>query len=459
MKFQSQKIAYWFFASAMLLLLLQIVYGFIMGFARVGLDVLHDVIPFNTARAVHTNLLVVWLLLGFMGSAYFIIPEEADRELKWPKLAWAQLISFLVVGVVAIIGYHINWWEGRKFLEIPRPLDYLVVVNVLAFIANIGATIWQGKRHTTTSIVLFFGLFTAALLYLPGMIDFENQTLDSFYRWWVVHLWVEGVWELIMGSLLSYLLIKLTGVDRETVEKWLYVIVGLTFLSGILGTGHHYYYIGAPKYWLMVGGIFSALEPLAFLGMAIAALAVAKKGGRRHPNKAALNWTLGSSIMSFVGAGFLGFAHTLPQVNMYTHGTLVTAMHGHMAFWGAYAMINLAMITYVLPILTGRKLWDNVASSAAFWLSNIGMTGMTGALAVAGITQVNLERRMGMDFLAVQKEIEVHFIGMLLAASLFLLGICFYIYNFWRFGLPTDEAAHSDVRRVEELPAPAESAA
>jgi nitric oxide reductase subunit B len=119
MKFQSQKIAYWFFASAMLLLVLQIVYGFIMGFARIGMDGLHEWIPFNTARAVHTNLLVVWLLLGFMGSAYFIIPEEADRELMWPKLAWLQLISFLVVGVVAVIGYHINWWEGRKFSRDP----------------------------------------------------------------------------------------------------------------------------------------------------------------------------------------------------------------------------------------------------------------------------------------------------------------------------------------------------
>ncbi|MEZ5330051.1 MAG: cbb3-type cytochrome c oxidase subunit I [Verrucomicrobiales bacterium] len=450
MKFKSQKIAYWFFASAMALFLLQIIYGFVMGFARIGFDLLHDWIPFNTARAVHTNLLVVWLLLGFMGSAYFIIPEEADRELYWPRLAWVQLISFLVVGVVAIAGYHVNWWEGRKFLEIPRPLDYLVVVNILCFLANIGMTIWRGKRYTTTSIVLYFGLLASALLYLPGMIDFDNQTMDSFYRWWVVHLWVEGVWELIMGALLSYLLIKLTGVDREVVEKWLYIIVGLTFLSGILGTGHHYYYIGAPRYWLMVGGVFSALEPLAFLGMAIYALAMAKKGGRRHPNKSALNWTLGSAIMSFVGAGFLGMAHTLPQVNMYTHGTLVTAMHGHMAFWGAYAMINLAMIAYALPILTGRKLWDNAASSYGFWLSNMGMVGMTGAFAVAGITQVNLERRMGLDFLAVQKEIEMHFIGLLLAACLFLLGMCFFLYNFWRFGLPSGEALQSDVRAAEQ---------
>lgn len=445
MKYQSQKIAYWFFAAAIVLLSLQIVYGFIMGFARIGYDVLHDWIPFNTARAVHTNLLVVWLLCGFMGAAYYIIPEEVERELEWPKLAWLQYFSLLIVGVIAVGCYHFNIWEGRKFLEIPRPLDYLVVVNVLMFIANIGVTMWKGKRSTTTSMVLFMGLLFAALLYLPGMVQLRNQTVDSFYRWWVVHLWVEGVWELIMGGMLCYLLIKLTGVDREVVEKWLYLIVGLTFLSGILGTGHHYYYIGTPRYWLIVGGIFSALEPLAFLGMAIYALAMAKRGERKHPNRIALTWSLGCAVMSFVGAGFLGMAHTLPQVNMYTHGTLITAMHGHLAFWGAYAMIVLAMIAYALPLMTGRKLWDTPMASWAFWTSNIGMLGMTGALAVAGITQVNLERRMGLDFMLVQKEIQVHFIGMLLAAALFTVGIGMFIVTFFRHGLPNDEALASDV--------------
>jgi nitric oxide reductase subunit B len=445
MKFASQKVAYWFFASAMLLFVLQLVYGFIMGFAHVGLDVLHQWIPFNTARAVHTNLLVCWLLLGFMGAAYFIIPDEADCELWSPKLAYVQLVAFLAVGVTAVVGFHMNIWEGRKFLEIPRPLDYLVVVDVLAFLLNIGMTVLKGKRYTTTSIVLYMGLLFAALLYLPGMITFDNQTMDSFYRWWVVHLWVEGVWELIMGGILCYLLIKLTGVDREVVEKWLYIIVGLTFLSGILGTGHHYYYIGTPKYWLIVGGVFSALEPLAFLGMAIYALAMAKKGGRKHPNKIALTWSLGCAIMSFVGAGFLGIAHTIPQVNLYTHGTLVTAMHGHLAFWGAYAMIVLAIMAYAMPLLTGRKLWDTALSGWAFWTSNIGMIGMTGAFAVAGITQVNLERRMGLDFLAVQHEIEMHFVGLLLAASLFTIGIVLFIWNFLRHGLPSNEAIGANI--------------
>jgi nitric oxide reductase subunit B len=423
----------------MLLFSLQLVYGFIMGFAHMGYDGLHSLIPFNVARAVHTNLLVMWLLSGFMGAAYYIIPEEADREILSVKWAYIQLIAFVVVGVTAIIGFHFQWWEGRKFLEIPRPLDYLVVVDVLLFIGLIGGTIWKGKRYTTTSIVLFFGLLTAALLYLPGMIDTDHQTHDSYWRWWVVHLWVEGVWELIMGAIMSFLLIKLTGVDREIIEKWLYIIVGFTFLSGILGTGHHYYYIGTPKYWLMIGGVFSALEPIAFLGMAIYALAMAKKGGKTPTNKTALLWTLGTAIMSFVGAGFLGFAHTLPQVNMYTHGTLVTAMHGHLAFWGAYACLVLAIITYAMPLMTGRKLQDTYMNVFAFWSSNIGMVSMTIAFGIAGVAQVYLERKMGLDFLLVQKEIEVHFLGLVLAASLFTLGIMAFIYNFIKFGGPVGE--------------------
>jgi nitric oxide reductase subunit B len=437
----------------MLLFSLQLVYGFIMGFAHAGWDGLHAVIPFHAARATHTNLLVVWLLCGFMGAAYYIIPEEADRELESTTLAYVQLGALVATGVTSIIGFHFNWWEGRKFLEIPRPLDFLVVIDVLMFIYNIGITIWRGRRFTTTSIVLFFGLLAAALLYLPGMIPTPNQTVDSYWRWWVVHLWVEGVWELIMGAILSYLLIKLTGVDREVIEKWLYVIVGLTFLSGILGTGHHYYFIGTPGYWKVVGGVFSAAEPLAFLGMAIYGVTMARKGGRNHPNRVALSWTVGCSVMSFVGAGFLGFAHTLPSVNRYTHGTLVTAMHGHMAFWGAYAMIVLAVIAYALPSLTGRRLHDHPLAHFAFWTSNIGMIFMTLAFAVAGVTQVYLERRVGTDFLVVQRELEVHFIGLILAASLFTLGIGAYVYLFIKGGWPKGEVlgARSDDPEPEEL--------
>ncbi|HNC97504.1 MAG TPA: cbb3-type cytochrome c oxidase subunit I, partial [Myxococcota bacterium] len=108
MKFQSQRVAYLFFATCMLLFSLQIIYGFIMAFAHMGYDGLHNFIPFNTARATHTNLLVVWLLAGFMGSAYYILPEESNRELYSVKLAIVQWAALVIVGVIAIAGFHLN---------------------------------------------------------------------------------------------------------------------------------------------------------------------------------------------------------------------------------------------------------------------------------------------------------------------------------------------------------------
>lgn len=444
MKFKSQKIAYHFFALSMVLLILQIVYGFILGFAHMGYDGLHELIAFNTAVTTHKNLLVVWLLSGFMGAAYFIIPEESDNELFSVPLAKLQFWSFATVGVVAVAGFHVGWWEGRKFLEIPRPLDWLVAGNVILFLVIILMTQIKGRKSSTTSWVLIMGLVFAALLYLPGMIYFDNISVDSFFRWWVVHLWVEGVWELIMGGILSYLLIKITGVDREVIEKWLYVVVGLTFISGILGTGHHYYYTGGPKYWLMVGGIFSALEPLAFLGMTVFAIQMYRKGNKKHPNKLALQWTLSTAIVSFIGAGLLGLAHTLPSVNLYTHGTLVTAMHGHLAFWGAYASLVLAIISYSMPLMTGRKIFDNRNGHLSFWCSNIGMLAMTTAFAAAGVAQVYLERIAGYDFMTTANEIKPHFFVLVLAATLFTVGILFFVANFIKFGLPTEEGMQDE---------------
>ncbi len=440
MKFTSQKIAYHFFALSMLLLVLQATYGFIMAFAHMGYDGLHQWIPFNAATATHKNLLVVWVISGFMGAAYYIIPDESDNKLFSVPLAKLQFWSLAIVGVVAVAGFHVGWWEGRKFLEIPRPLDFLVAINVILFLVIIVLTLIKGKKQTTTAWVLTMGLVFLALLYLPGMVYFDNIAVDSFMRWWVVHLWVEGVWELIMGGILSFLLIKLTGVDREVIEKWLYVIVGLTFLSGILGTGHHYYYTGGPDYWLMVGGIFSALEPLAFLGMTIFAVQMYRKGNKKHPNKLAIYWTLNTAIVSFLGAGLLGLAHTLPGVNLYTHGTLVTAMHGHLAFWGAYGSLVFAIIAYTMPLMTGRKIYDNNTGLLAFWLSNIGIIGMTMAFAAAGVAQVYLERIAGYDFMVAQGEIKAHFFVLIIAATVFSVGIILFIKNFLAYGRPTDEA-------------------
>lgn len=438
MTYSSQRVAYGYFLAAVLLFVLQITFGFVMLAKYLGPDPLLDVLNFATVKAIHTNLLLVWLLTGFMGATYFLVPEESRTELWSERLAWIQLGLWLAIGVATIVGYLFGITEGRKFLEMPFPLKLGVVVVMGIFLVNIGMTIKKAGRFTTTEGVLVGGLAAIALLFLPGLIYFDNYTLDRFYRWWVVHLWVEGVWELVQGAMLAFLLIRLSGADREVIEKWLYVIVGLTFLSGILGTGHHYYWIGTPQYWLWVGGIFSALEPLAFLGMAMYAYTMLRRSGLSHPNSLALHWTVGSAILSTIGAGVLGLAHTWPQVNQWTHGTHVTTMHGHLAFFGAYAMINLAMITYALPALTGQRdeARQTTLGYAAFWLMVGGIFGMTMAMGAAGIVQTYLERILGYGYLETQQKIQVHYLMWLFTGTIFAAGVAAFAWDFVRAGVP-----------------------
>jgi nitric oxide reductase subunit B len=436
--YRSQRVAWWYFLAALLLFALQVGFGFLSLAKYLGPDPLRDVLNFATTKAIHTNLLLVWVLTGFMGAAYWIVPEESRREIHSERLAWVQLLAWLAIGVTTIVGYLFGWTTGRKLLEMPFPLKLGVVAVMLLFLYNVGMTIWKARRVTTTEGVLVGGLASAALLFLPGLIHFDNYTLDRFYRWWVVHLWVEGVWELIMGGMLAYLLVRLSGADREVLEKWLYVIVGLTFLSGILGTGHHYYWIGVPEYWLWVGGVFSALEPLAFLAMATYAYTVIRRSGLAHPNGLALHWTIGATVFSAIGAGILGFAHTWPQVNQWTHGTHVTTMHGHMAFFGAYAMINLAIISFAVPGLTGRREEETqtLLGMASFWLMVGGMFGMTMALAAAGITQTYLERIMGVGYLETQQKMQVHYLMWLGTGVIFTCGVAGFVWDFVRHGPP-----------------------
>ncbi len=445
MTFETQRIAYFYFLAAVLLFALQVVFGLLSLAKYLGPDPLLGVMHFATTKAIHTNLLLVWCLTGFMGAAYYMVPDESRTEIYSPKLAYLQLGLWLTIGVVTIVGYLFGITEGRKLLEMPFPLKLGVVVVMGMFLFNILMTIRKANRWTTTEAVLIGGLASAALLFIPALLHFDNYTLDRYYRWWVVHLWVEGVWMLILAAMLAFLLIRLSGADREVMEKWLYVIVGITFISGILGTGHHYYWIGVPRYWLFAGGFFSALEPLALFAMAVYAYNMLRRSGVSHPNTVALHWTIGSAVFSAIGGGILGFAHTWPQVNQWTHGTHITTMHGHMAFFGAYAMINLAIISYALPGCTGRS--DEDAQSRlglwAFWLMVSGMFGMTMALAAAGITQTYLERILGFGYLETQRMIQVHYLMWLTTGVIFATGVGAFVWSFARAGLPVRTVAES----------------
>lgn len=452
MKYESQAVAKPYFIFALVLFVGQILFGLILGTQYIIGDFLFPEIPFNVARMVHTNLLIVWLLFGFMGAAYYMIPEEAETELYSPKLAWTLFWIFAAAGTLTIIGYlavpYATLAEitgndllptmGREFLEMPTITKVGVVVVALGFLFNIGMTILKGRK-TVVNLVLITGLLGLALMFLFSFYNPDNLALDKYFWWYVVHLWVEGVWELIMASILAYVLIKVTGVDREVIEKWLYVIIAMALISGILGTGHHFFWIGAPEYWLWLGSIFSAIEPIPFFMMTLFAFNMVNRRRREHPNRAATLWALGCAVMAFLGAGVWGFLHTLAPVNYYTHGTQLTAAHGHMAFYGAYVMIVLTIISYAMPIMRGRPNGNSnqaqVVEMWGFWLMTVSMVFITLFLTGAGVLQVWLQRLPetgeALSFMATQNKIVIFYWLRLVGGIVFMAGLVTYLISFF----------------------------
>ncbi|WP_025132178.1 cbb3-type cytochrome c oxidase subunit I [Pseudomonas sp. PH1b] len=466
LKFASQAVAKPYFVLALMLFLGQVLFGLIMGLQYVIGDFLFPAIPFNVARMVHTNLLIIWLLLGFMGAAYYLIPEEADRELHSPKLALLLFWVFAVAGVLTILGYLLVPYAGlarlthnellptmgREFLEQPTITKLGIVLVCLGFLYNIGMTLLKGRK-TTVSMVMMTGLIGLAVFFLFSFYNPANLARDKFYWWWVVHLWVEGVWELIMGSMLAFVLIKITGVDREVVEKWLYVIVAMALISGIIGTGHHFFWIGAPQVWLWLGSIFSVLEPLPFLAMVLFAFSMVRNRRRQHPNRAATLWAKGTTVTAFFGAGVWGFLHTLAPVNYYTHGTQLTAAHGHLSFYGAYAMIVMTLISYAMPRLRGLgEAPDERAQTLevwGFWLMTLSMVMITLLLTAAGVVQILLQRwaedGSALPFMSTVEHLRGLFWARLVSGLGFMAGLLCYLSSFRQRGR-ADPAAVRVVR-------------
>ena len=450
MKYSSQAVAKPYFIFALILLAGEILFGILMGVQYIWGDFLFPLIPFNVLRMVHTNLLIVMLLFGFMGATYYLIPEETERELWSPKLAIITFWIFAAAGVATILGYlFVPYAEltqltfnnllptmGREFLEQPLPTKVGIVIVVLSYILNTGMTVLKGRKTVITTVLLT-GLLGLAVFFLFAFYVPDNLIADKFFWWFTVHLWVEATWELILGAILAFVLIKVTGVDREHIDKWLYLIIAMTMVSGILGTGHHFFYMGAPEYWLWIGSISSAVEPLPFLLMILFAFTMARERKIEHKNKMALTWAKGTAVMGFLGAGVWGFFHTLAPVNMYTHGTQLTAAHGHLSFYGAYVMIIFTMISYAMPILRGRP-YGNCEKAqkvelASFWMMNIGMVGLTLALSAAGLVQI-FDQRVGTDlisFMDSQESINGIYMIRLGFGLLVLSGLLTYFYSFF----------------------------
>ncbi len=449
MKYQSQKIAQYFYTFAILLFLVQVIVGIVAAIQFIWPDFF--ILKFNIIRTLHINALVVWLLAGLMGATYYVVPEESQTELWSYPLALFQFWATVVAITGVVLGYI--WMgidpqanrlvfgtlllnEGREYIEAPRWADILIVVSVLIFLFNMFMTMLKTKKWTGIQGVLLAGLVFLALMYLPGMFYSKSMVKDQFWWWWVIHLWVEGAWEVIAGALLAFMLMKTIGAKREVLEKWMYIEVGLVMFTGILGTGHHYYWIGTPKYWLWVGGIFSSLEPVPLLLMVWDAFRTTREA-RNVTNRAGLYYTVAHAIFNFVGAGLWGVLHTLPQVNQWTHGTQITAAHGHLAFYGAYVLLVIAMIYVTLPAIRGVKEYDSGRAYASFWWMTISMVFIVFTLTGAGMVQTYMERLMGLDYVAVKSNYNLWFWAFrAIFGATFLVGVVIFVVDYFTLGKP-----------------------
>ncbi len=407
---EGQKLGMMYFRVAIVLFGAQLLTGLIAGIQFIYPNFLFEIFDFNVARMVHINALVVWMLYAMIGSVYLMITDETGQDIVGIKLG--KLAFWVLTGAVAVVvlvyifiqvgsGSEASIWfinEGREYIEAPRWADIGIVVVVLIFYWNVFATYIKGKK-TGIMTVMVANLLALAGLYLAGMFFTDNISVDQYWWWWVIHLWVEATWEVFVGTLAAYALMKIIDAKREIVEMWLWIEVLMLFGSGILGLGHHYFWIGTPEYWWEIGALFSSLEPVPLVAMFVHVIYDWGKEQGTHGDKPAIkngpamSWVVINAFGNFLGAGIWGFFHTLPQVNIYTHGTQFTAAHGHLAFFGAYATILIGMIYFGIQKAYGlERLKATFKSKMAIFLITFGVLGMTVALTIAGYEQVLVER-------------------------------------------------------------------
>ncbi len=404
--YESQKLALAYFAVALILFGAQLLFGLLAAYQYIDPNFLFGKLSFMTNRTVHVNAMIVWLLVGLMGGVYWFLPIETGREVVGIRLAkWIWWIIVAGVGVVVLVYLFVQigpgtattlWFinEGREYIEAPRWADLAIIAWVAVFLYNVVATTLASRRITGLLGVLIFDLVALGALYTAGAHYTVNVTMDQYLWWWVVHLWVEATWEVLVGVLMAWSLMYLLGTPRKLVETWLYLEVALVFGTGILGLGHHYFWIDTPEYWIGLGGFFSALEPLPLVAMVVHAVYDAGAHRLHAVNRPAFFWAILQAFGNFIGAGVWGFMQTLPQINLYSHGTQLAAAHGHLAFFGAYVgtVLTLVYIAVQNAAKVVRIPLDTRSWSWAYALFILGIFGLAGSFTISGFVQTMVER-------------------------------------------------------------------
>ncbi|MFK2889854.1 nitric-oxide reductase large subunit [Dyella flagellata] len=406
----SQKALWKYFLVVAGVLLVQILAGSIMAHyytdrvSFYGIDV-GKWLPFAFLRSVHLQAPIVWIGVSWIGAGLFLAPLIGKREPTGQKLLVNLIFWVLVVivagaltgdylGIMGLVDKQWFWFgnQGLSYLELGRFWQILFfaglavwsLVLLRAFWPTLATLYRQGGRSLyglfRIEHLLWVSTLSVALLYVFGMIPLgapnPSFSITDFWRWWVVHLWVELAFELFTASVTGYFLMALGLVSRQMVERavlfeWILIIIG-----GVLGTGHHLYWAGEPGLWVGVGSMFSFIEVLPLVLLVLEAIEqhqhIQKK--QRFPYKLAYLYILGAAFWNFVGAGvFGGGTLNAPLINYYEHATFLTLNHAHTSMFGAFGLLAIGLLYMVLRYLTGDRAWNDRVGVWAFWLYNTGV--------------------------------------------------------------------------------------
>jgi nitric oxide reductase subunit B len=414
----AQRATAWFFFVIAALFLLQSLLGAAAEHYRAdlgsffGLD-LARVLPFNLARTWHLQLSLFWTAAGFLAAGIFLTPFISGREPKnQHKLAYALLGAIVVVVVGSLVSealsvHGVSWAKGPLFaqqweyLDLPFVWQALLTAGLFIWIA----IIWRGIRarlrteaKSNMPWVFFFSALAIPAFYAVGLLARTDTHLSvaEFWRFWVVHLWVEDFLELFTTVMVAYLFVMLGVVREKLALTIIFLDVILYSMGGVIGTMHHLYFSGTPVEHMALGALFSAAEviPLTFLTVEAWAFMQLGKGQQARsavafPHRWAVMFLVAVGFWNFLGAGIFGFLINLPIVSYYEIGTALTANHAHAAMMGVYGMLAVGLSMFALRYLVPPQKWSDRLAKTSFWCLNLGLAWMVFAtLLPLGILQL-----------------------------------------------------------------------
>ncbi len=393
-----------YFAVVTVLFFLQSMFGALLAHYYVepdsffGMKWIYDILPFSISKGYHLQLAIFWIATSWLGMGIFVAPLVGGHEPKRQGLLVDILFWALVVLVfgsmigqwLGVNGYLANNWfllghQGWEYLELGRIWQVVLTVGMLIWLFIVFRGIKSGLKRESDKGGLIHLLFYAAvavpLFYIfaffinPG----ANFTMSDFWRWWIIHLWVEGIFEVFAVVIIGFLLVQMNLVTKRSTVRALYFQLTILLGSGVIGIGHHYYYNGSSEAWIGLGAVFSALEviPLTLLVLeAYEQYKMLRDGGVNFPYKSTFWFLISTAIWNLVGAGVLGFLINLPAVSFFEHGQFLTPAHGHAAMMGVYGMFGIAVLLYSLRNIVKPEKWNDKLLKFSCLTLNIGLAGM-----------------------------------------------------------------------------------